>query len=194
MTPSRSRPVATLLPLVSLCTSAGVACDRLPSGWLPSHEAPVPAQQPTPPNLLEDEPGPAVVGSTDRVYTVGELGHARSYTLSVEQLQECKPQPPFQPKRGYYRLGIEVVIEGTGTAEVPVNPFYGTVEDHAKDEHHSTLADCESGLRPVRVTKGQSARGWITFDLPRSSRELRFVYSPMIIGVGRDRVRFDLGR
>ena len=194
MIPPRPRRAATLLAVVSLCASTGLGCEQLPSEWLPWQDEPDPAEQPAPPNLLDDAPGAAVMGGPDRVYAVGELGHARSYTLSIEQVQECKPRPPFQPKRGYYRLGIEVVIEGTGAAEVPVNPFYGTVEDHAKDEHSSTLADCESGLRPVRVTKGHSARGWISFDLPRSARELHFVYSPMIIGVGRDRVRFDLGR
>ena len=102
--------------------------------------------------------------------------------------------PPFASKRGFVKVGLEVVIEGRSALEVPVNPFYATLYNTGGDAYTSTLAGCEPGLPPVRVTTGQKARGFVTFEIPPPARKLELRYAPLIIGHGLEELRFAVAR
>jgi hypothetical protein len=138
--------------------------------------------------------GTAVLGLDDRVHPVGELGHARDYTMSVESVKDCPLDPPFAPKRGFIKVGIEVSIEGASALEVPVNPFYGTLTDATGETYPATLAGCEPGLPSIRIVLGQKARGFVTFEIPKAAHKLELRYSPLVIGPGVETLKFTATR
>jgi hypothetical protein len=182
---SRAGGAARRMPAV-LARAIGCAALALPS-CRSGHDAPAPPPSATPladPLLLPDTHPRAM----------GELGHAHDYSMSVESVRDCPMDAPFAPKRGFVKVGVEVVIEGTTALEVPVNPFYATVTDRAGDTYTSTLAGCEPGLPSVRVTAGKQSRGFATFEIPKAARKLELRYAPIVIGPGTEELRFTLTR
>ncbi|HVW24541.1 MAG TPA: DUF4352 domain-containing protein [Polyangiaceae bacterium] len=165
-----ARPWA-LLPLAS-----AVACHARADG-------------PPPPPSPSAESA-TILGGEPRVHPEGELAVLRDYTMSVESDKECREDTPFASKRGYVKFGIEVTLEGTSAVEVPVNPFYATLYDSNGDVYTSTLAGCDPGLVSMRVTTGKKARGFITFEIPATSRKLELHYEPTIIGRTAEEARF----
>lgn len=110
--------------------------------------------------------------------------------MSVETVRECQMEGPFAARRGNTKLAVEVVIEGTTTREVPSNPFYATLRDAAGNDRPSTLAGCEPALPSVRVTQGQKARGFLTFEIPKGLHQLELRYAPIVIGPGVEELKF----
>lgn len=96
---------------------------------------------------------------------------------------------PFAPARGHDKVGVEVVVQGSTGNEVPVNPFYATLTD-ASATYRSTLAGCEPALPSVRVIRDQTARGFVTFEVPSGARKLELRYAPTVIGPGLEELRF----
>ena len=135
-----------------------------------------------------------IVGTDTRVHPVGELGHARDFSMSVESSKDCPLELPFAPKRGDVKLGIEVSIQGTSDREVPVNAFYATLADARGDTYSATLAGCDPPLPAVRLTNGKSARGFVTFEIPKASEKLELRYAPLVIGPGVEELKFGVTR
>jgi hypothetical protein len=148
----------------------------------PSARAPAPA-----------EPVP-IVGAEPRVYAMGELGAARDYTMSAESVKDCLLDSPFAAKSGFVKVGVEVELRGTSTAEVPANPFYATLRAGNGDEYPSTLAGCDPGLPSIRLTAGQKARGFVTFEIPKATARAELRYAPLVIGPGVEELRFAIAR
>jgi hypothetical protein len=152
------------------------------------------ADAPPPAPSAPGTDNPLVLGAEARVHGIGELATAADYTLSLESDKECPVDSPFAPKRGFVKLGLEVSVEGISGVEVPVNPFYATLCDSNGDTYTSTLAGCEPSLPSVRVTTGKKARGFVTFEIPATSRRLELRYAPLIIGRGPEELRFAVVR
>lgn len=134
------------------------------------------------------------IGPDTRVHPTGELGRASDYTMSVESVKDCPSEGPFAPKRGNVKLGLEVLLEGTSSREVPANSFYATLEDGAGNTYASTLAGCEPPLPAVRVDNGKKARGYVTFEVPNGAQKLVLRYAPLVIGPGKEELRFAVER
>jgi hypothetical protein len=141
----------------------------------------------------DDSGGPGVIGATPTIHEVGSTARARDYTLSVRSVKVCGADPVFRPPPGVIRVGVEVQIAGLSEHQVPVNPFYAMVVAPSGQRFEATLAGCKPGLRAQRVTGGVSAQGWVSFDVPaQHGTHLTFTYSPVVIGVGREELRFAL--
>ncbi len=136
--------------------------------------------------------GPAFDPS--KVYKVGETAKAPDFSMSIENVKECKVPYYFKAKKGNIKLGAEVVIEGTADKDVPVNPFYAKVTDGDGYSYTSTFGGCDPELKSVRINKGEKARGWITFEVPEKASGLKLTYNPFIISTVKQEVKFDLGR
>ena len=134
------------------------------------------------------------IGPDTRIHPPGELARAPDYTMSVESTKECPSEGPFAPKRGNVKVGLEVLLEGTSQREVPANAFYGVLEDGAGNTYPPTLAGCEPPLPAVRVQNGSKARGFISFEIPNGARKLTFRYAPMVIGPGKEELKFAVER
>ncbi len=138
------------------------------------------------------EPPPPVV--TNKVWNVGDKATAPDYTMTLENVKECKVKYYFKPKKGNIKLGIEVAVEGTADKDVPVNPFYAKVTDSEGYTYNSTFGGCDPDLKSVRLSKGEKAKGWITFEVPAKAAGLKLSYNPFIIGTTKQELKFDLGR
>jgi hypothetical protein len=170
-----SRGSGARVALLGALVTAG--CDR------PSNDA-------APPPSAE----PLIVGAGERAHAEGEVAHAHDYSMSVESTKDCPLDPPFRAQRGFVKAGIEVVIEGTSNAEVPVNPFYATLEEPGGATRNVTLAGCEPAVPSVRVTRGEKVRGFLTFEIPATTRRFELRYAPLVIGAGPEVLRFSLTR
>ena len=143
-------------------------------------------------------PAPTVgsVGSATELKPigVGDTARATDYELTVKSVKECKVEAYFQPKPGSIKLGIQVGLAGISEHDVPVSPFHAQLESSDGTRYSSTLAGCRPILPSVRVAKGESAEGWISFELPKSASGLSLVYEPVIIGGARQTLRIALNR
>ena len=114
--------------------------------------------------------------------------------MSVESVKDCVLGAPFAPKNGFVKVGVEVELTGTSATEVPVNPFYATLRADSGDTYAATLAGCVPGLLSIRLTTGHKARGFITFEVPKTARQLELKYAPLVIGPGVEELRFSMTR
>lgn len=136
---------------------------------------------------------PAQVLTTQERYALGETAATPHFTLKLSQLKPCSVEPHFSPPRGVRKLGLLLELSGSSSVEVPVNPFYALLHNSDGDRFEATLIGCTPQLRAGRLSKGQSASGWVTFDIPDDDASpLRFSYSPVMIGAGRQEVSFQL--
>jgi hypothetical protein len=179
----------TVFACAVLVVGAALACK--------SKKSPPPTTSPvTDPNTPTGNPTSTPTSNFDssKVYKVGETAKAPDFSMSIENVKECKVPYYFKPKKGNIKLGVEVQIEGTADKDVPVNPFYAKVTDADGYSYTSTFGGCDPELKSVRVNKGEKARGWITFEVPEKGKDLKLTYNPFIISTVKQEVKFDLGR
>ncbi|HMR77217.1 MAG TPA: DUF4352 domain-containing protein [Polyangiaceae bacterium] len=157
---------------------------------------------PPPPAPTTAETTPLNTGTTtpttpvesNKVWNVGEKATAPDYAMVIDNVKECKVKYYFRAKKGNIKLGIETTIEGTADKDVAVNPFYAKITDSEGYSYTSTFGGCTPDLKSVRVGKGEKAKGWITFEVPKNATGLKLSYNPIIIGSGKQQLKFDLGR
>jgi len=131
---------------------------------------------------------------SSKIFKIGETAKAPDFSMSIENVKECKVPYYFRAKKGNIKLGVEVIIEGSADKDVPVNPFYAKVTDGDGYSYTSTFGGCSPELKSVRVAKGEKARGWVTFEVPSKASSLKLTYNPFIISTVKQEVKFDLGR
>ena len=125
---------------------------------------------------------------------VGDSATAADYRITVKAVRECRVEAYLRPKEENLTLGVELSIEGTRDRDVPVTPFHAKLQDADGNTYAATLAGCRPILPSVRVAKGETVEGWVSFELPRAAREPVLAYDPMIIGSPAQPMRFSLGR
>ncbi len=176
----------TVLACAAIVVGSLMACKKSSS----SSSAPAPTD-PTP-TTPTAPPKPAFDSS--KIFKVGEQAKAPDYSMSIENVKECKVKYYFRAKKGNIKLGVEVQLEGSADKDVPVNPYYAKITDSDGYSYTSTFGGCEPELKAVRITKAEKARGWVTFEVPSKASGLKLSYSPIIIGSMKQEVKFDLGR
>ncbi len=136
--------------------------------------------------------GTDVVG-LPKTHQVGETASTADYKLTLKAVKLCTVDAPFKPATGVKKLGVQLLVEGTSKLDVPVNPFYAVLSNSNGDRFEATLLGCKPQLQAGRVTRGHSASGWVTFDIPDSeNRGLELMYKPVVIGASRTEVTFSL--
>ncbi len=100
------------------------------------------------------------------------------YEMTASVPDECAT--PSTHGDGLARVGIEVTLSARGAVQVPANAYYALLVDSDRRAHEATLGGCEPALPPTLLEPGQSARGFIVFDIPEQSRGLQLVYAPRI--------------
>lgn len=133
-----------------------------------------------------------LVGAGPAIHEVGQTANTAFYSLRVLHVTTCSVEPHLQPPAGVRRLGVEVLIEAKGESKVPVNPFYALVSDRNGERYEATLAGCTPVLEAAQISKGESARGWISFDVPEGMAGARLSYAPAILGGSKPEVLFTL--
>ncbi len=184
---------AYLLPLTAMPLAG---CER--------HEAPKPttsagsrasvSARPAMPSPMAQKPTGPPLGVSPGLHGVGERAMARDYTMTVLKVEPCVVEPHFQAKPGHIKLGVEVQIEGRSERAVATNPFAASLRDSNDEDYKAALAGCEPTLRAGHVSSGETARGFISFEVPRGATGFVMKYAPFIVGAGPEELRFSLGR
>lgn len=114
------------------------------------------------------------------------------YVLRVAAVDDCSPGRP--DPAGIRRLGAQLELAPTGEAQVPANPYYARLVDGLGNVYEATLGGCGDPLAPTLPEPGQSARGWVVFELPRGARDLTLTYRPELVGGADAELSVALGR
>ncbi len=116
---------------------------------------------------------------------VGEAARVDDLTVTVKEVDECAP-------RGYERaavdqagailLGVRVAIEREERkGSVPPARYEGAprmlLEDGQGRQYRYTLrGTCTPELRGANLQAGSRLRGWVTFQIPSTAKDLTLVY------------------
>jgi hypothetical protein len=127
---------------------------------------------------------------------VGETIAQSDYRLTVLKVDQCPLNDAEQSivGKGAIALGVEMVIERTGSKQVPHNPTYAEIKDSAGRLYKgSAMAYCKPALPlQVDVEPGKPLKGFVTFEMPATATGLKLAYSPYLRN--DQEIRFDLGR
>ncbi len=115
------------------------------------------------------------------------------YVLRVSAPDDCSP-PGHGRTAESRRLGIQVEIEPTGEVQVPANPYYARLVDGLGNVYEATLGGCGPPLAPTLPGRGQTARGWIVFEVPSGARDFTLSYAPPLVGAREAEIGVALGR
>jgi hypothetical protein len=89
---------------------------------------------------------------------------------------------------------VNISIEPSTDVQVPANPYYARLLDEHGLLHEATLGgSCGAPLSPALPQRGQPARGYVVFDVPRASRELTLLYGPELAELPREEASIALG-
>lgn len=118
---------------------------------------------------------------------------AAHYTLHVLGVERCRTSAGASPADTSRRVGVNVRIEPTTDVQVPANPYYARLLDEHQQVHEPSLGGCGEPLSPALPQRGQPARGFVVFDVPRASRQLTLLYAPELVDLPKEEVSIALG-
>lgn len=108
---------------------------------------------------------------------------------------ENPPAPEFLPtKPGNVYLAVQARVRNVDREEAPYNPVYFRVKDGSAFEYSATLSVKDPAFLFGTLARGQSAAGWVTFEVPAGARGFVLTYEPLVILGGYEPLRVDLGR
>ncbi len=138
-----------------------------------------------PPNLTSPNRGTARVEATIRT---------EYYHIRASLPEECSAPRAASRSTATRRLGIELAIEPTSDVQVPADPYYARLVDAERNVYEATLGGCGAALAPTLPARGQTARGWIVFELPRTARPVTLLYAPELVGADKTELAIELQR
>lgn len=115
------------------------------------------------------------------------------YALRVLDVVDCKSVGATAPADSTRRLGVELSLEPFGDVQVPANPYYARLVDEHQQVYEATLGACGAPLSPTLPRRGQQARGYVVFDVPRDARHFTLLYMPQLVGAPTEEVSIALG-
>lgn len=134
------------------------------------------------------------LGPEPTLHGVGERALARDYAMTVLSVESCVVEPHFRPAKGHIKLGVQVELEGRSERQVPANPFVATLLDSEQQGYQVDIAGCTPTLRARQLSRGQKAKGYISFEVPDAARGLVMSYAPFVVGAGPEELKFSLQR
>lgn len=143
---------------------------------------------------FDPERSPDRLGPPPDRMPVGSWAATDDYRMRVLRVEPCDVEPYFAPREGFEKIGAFVEIEGRTGKEVPANVLHATLTDASGETYAPTPAGCRPTLAAGRVTSGSSARGFVSFEVPRESSGLILHYEPVILGRSGESLHFDLTR
>lgn len=117
----------------------------------------------------------------------GDLAKTPYFEVRALNWKPCAVEAHLSPPAGLRKVAVEIELRAVGRLDVPSNPFYALLTDRDGKQFESTLAGCPPILPAARLATGETARGWITFDIPEVSVPHALVYQPAVIGVAPPR-------
>ncbi len=134
---------------------------------------------------------------SNKIYKVGDTGTAIDYKITVSNVKECKNKYYFsKPKKGNMWMGVEVLVESASDKPFFANPGNAKIIDGdgiAHNPSYQSTKDCDPTLKGTQLAKGEKAKGWIVFEIPKDASNLKLSYNPSLFGASQT-IKFDLGR
>jgi hypothetical protein len=123
-----------------------------------------------------------------------EWAKAADYRMRFTEVRKCEVESYFAPKPGHIKLGVQLELEALSASEVPSNQLHAVLLDAEGTRYAPTLAGCTPSLPTLRLTRGHTASGFVTFEIPESSHGLVLRYEPLVLGRADSSLAFALGR
>ena len=114
-----------------------------------------------------------------KVPPLGKIGQKleyKGYAMTVTAVDEAEDFDTTRKARtGYKLVAVEVLIE-SGGSNVTISPAHTKLVDGSKRDYTARTTGKEPVLtEQYNIPKGQSVRGWITYEVPKGVRTLIFV-------------------
>ena len=126
---------------------------------------------------------------------LGETVSQSDYRLTIFKTHDCTAGKEGIVGKGNMALGVEVLIEHTGSKQLPYNPTYAQIKDSAGRKYKGTPMNyCKPELPMFvdNVDPHKPLRGFITFEMPATAAGLKLTYCPYMWN--QQEISFDLGR
>lgn len=146
-------------------SSAVVATDAASVTEAPATEAPAEATS------------PSVYSTGDRV----RLGDEEYMT--VEKAEKGYTSDLIKPAAGNINVSFLIAFEGINPSGASYNPFYFKAKDDSGFEYTYSPFGKEPSLSSSNdLQPGKIARGWMTFEIPKSAKTMTLTYTPGFLG------------
>lgn len=144
-------------------------------------------------------PKPAATTPT-KIFNVGDEAVAPDYKLKVSNVKECKPKYSFNrtklKKADRILMGVEVMISSTSDKTFSVSSYHAKVTDKEglTFKNSYMTSNCDPKLETITLNKGEKAKGWVVFEIPKDASGLKFQYEYKPILAPPQILKFDMGR
>ena len=153
-------------------------------GWLVSPEREL--------KELAHGEGVALAYVIQRVLTVHRHGDGQP-PVGIVAAEFAEDFPGARKARdGYTLAALDVIIASDRAKDVTFRPKYATLVGADGEEHAARASGRDPALEEVEdLPKGQTRRGWLTYEVPKNARKFQFRYS-LPPAMNDAELRFDL--
>ena len=116
-----------------------------------------------------------------QIFKVGDKIKIGDTTLTVNEVADNvdSGNPYIKPADGKRYLAVNVKVDYSGSSSVYTSLLDFKLKDSDAYKYDSTYLEIKSPqLQGSDVKSGDSLRGWITFEIPNSSKGLKLIYQP----------------
>lgn len=114
----------------------------------------------------------------------GQRVAAGRYALTVMEVRDpaISDNMFIKPEAGNRFVAVLVRVENLSNEPAPYNPLYFKLRDAAGFEYNASLfAAAEPSLKAGELPAGDSALGWVTFEIGEAARPTSLKYKPLIL-------------
>jgi hypothetical protein len=124
-----------------------------------------------------------------QTFKVGDSIQLGDYVLIVHGTADNVPYEDTEydrPEEGNKYFAVEVTVENKGSEANSYNPLDFTLQDSSGYTFEKTYTvSKEPSLSSGDLQPGRKVRGWITFEIPKTSSNLELIYKPDIFDSGQ---------
>ncbi len=109
---------------------------------------------------------------------VGQKMEYDGYAITIATVEFADDFPGARKARDGFTLAVlDVIVESNRAKDVTFRPKYAALTDRDGVEHAARASGRGPSLDEFEdLPKGQSRRGWLTFEVARNARKFQFVY------------------
>jgi uncharacterized protein DUF4352 len=122
----------------------------------------------------------------------GTPGRTPHFEMQVSVLDSCPAPADAPPDKGQKRVGVKVSLSARAELQVPANAYYAYLIDADNVMYEATLAGCEPALAPSLLEPGETANGWLSFDIPKQTKNPKLSYAPRLLTPHPEQLTFRL--
>jgi hypothetical protein len=110
---------------------------------------------------------------------VGQKLEYQGYAITVVAIEFAEDFPGARKARdGFTLAALDVIVASDRAKDVTFRPKYAKLVNRDGDEHAARASGRDPALEEFEdLPKGQTRRGWLTFEVARNGRKFQFVYA-----------------